>query len=58
MEEEKLRKMIKALYLLRDILAKKSEDDKAFKIRPKTKVVNDVQDIINLSLEEFYTLRA
>ena len=57
MEQERLRKMIKAMYLLKDILIKKNEDDVAFKIRPKAKVVRDVQDIINLSLEEFYTAR-
>ncbi len=57
MEQERLRKMIKAMYLLKEILVKKNEDDKAFKIRPKAKVIGEVQDIINLSLEEFYTLR-
>ncbi len=54
MEQEKLRKMIKAMYLLREILLKKNEDDKAFRLRPKSKVIGEVEDIIDLSLEEFY----
>ncbi|WP_372772339.1 hypothetical protein [Mangrovibacterium sp.] len=57
MEQERLRKMIKAMYLLKDALLKKRDDDKAFRLRSKSKVVREVQDIINLSLEEFYTLR-
>ncbi|WP_163711826.1 hypothetical protein [Mangrovibacterium lignilyticum] len=57
MEQEKLRKMIKAMYLLKDIMSKKRDDDRAFKRRPKSKVIRDIQDIINLGLEEFYTLR-
>ena len=57
MEQEKLRKMIKAMYLLREILLKKNEDDKAFRLRPKAKVIGEVEAIIDLSLEEFYLLR-
>ncbi|RKD90067.1 hypothetical protein [Mangrovibacterium diazotrophicum] len=57
MEQERLRKMIKAMYLLKDIMAKKSDDDRAFKLKPKSKVIGDIQAIINLGLEEFYTLR-
>ncbi len=57
MEQEWLRKLIKTMYLLKAILVKNKANDKAFKIRPKTKIIDEVQDIINLSLEEFYTLR-
>jgi hypothetical protein len=57
MEQEKLRKMIKAMYLLKDIMAKKSDNDRVFRKRSKSKVINDIQDIINLGLEEFYTFR-
>lgn len=57
MEQERLRKMIKAMYLLKDVLLKKRDDDNAFRLRSKSKVVKEVQDIINLSLEEFYTFR-
>jgi len=57
MEQEKLRKMIKAMYLLKDIMARKSDDDRAFRRRSKSKMINDIQDIINLGLEEFYALR-
>jgi len=45
------------MYLLKEILIRKNEDDKAFKLRPKATVIGDVEDIINLSLEEFYLLR-
>lgn len=58
MEQEKLRKMIKAMYLLKDILAKKSDDDRAFKLSAKSKIIQEIQEIINLGLEEFYALRA
>ena len=57
MEQERLRKLIKIMYLLKAILVRKKVNDKAFKIRPKAKIINEVQDIIHLSLEEFYTLR-
>lgn len=57
MEQERLRKMIKAMYLLKDIIAKKKDDDRAFKLKPKSKVIREIQDIINLGLEEFYSLR-
>lgn len=57
MEQEKLRKMIKAMYLLKSIMAKKSDDDRVFRKRSKSKVINDIQDIINLGLEEFYAPR-
>ena len=45
------------MYLLKDILIKKNEDDRAFELRPKAKIIGDVEDIINLGLEEFYLLR-
>ena len=57
MEQEKLRKMIKAMYLLKDILLKKNENDLAFKISSKSKVIQDLDQIIHLGLEEFYSLR-
>ena len=57
MKQEKLRRMIKAMYLLRKILLKKNENDIAFKISPKSKVIGDVDHIIHLGLEEFYLLR-
>ncbi|MHB9141300.1 MAG: hypothetical protein ACYC25_05455 [Paludibacter sp.] len=57
MKEDRLRKMIKAMYLLREILRQKQEDDRAFKFKPKSKVLNEVDDIIDRSLEEFYSLR-
>lgn len=57
MKEDRLKKMIKTMYLLREILRQKKEDDRAFKFKPKTKVLNEVDDIIDRSLEEFYSLR-
>jgi len=58
MEQEKLRKMIKAMYLLKNIIVKKSENDTAFKLAPKSKVIQEIDQIISLGLEEFYALRA
>jgi hypothetical protein len=52
-----LKKMIRAMYLLREVLKQKQEDDRAFKFKPKTKVLTEVDDIIDRSLEEFYSLR-
>ena len=57
MEQDKLRKMIKAMYLLKHIILMKGENDMAFKIAPKKKVVQEIDQIINLGLEEFYSLR-
>ncbi|MFA5329802.1 MAG: hypothetical protein WC384_18545 [Prolixibacteraceae bacterium] len=57
MKEDRLKKMIKAMYLLREVLRQKQEDDRAFKFNPKTKVLTEVDDIIDRSLEEFYSLR-
>lgn len=55
--EDRLKKMIKTMYLLREVLRQKQEDDKAFRFKPKTKVLTEVDDIIDRSLEEFYALR-
>jgi hypothetical protein len=57
MKEDRLKKMIKAMYLLREVLRQKQEDDKAFRFKPKFHVLTEVDDIIDRSLEEFYSLR-
>lgn len=57
MKEDSLKKMIKAMYLLREVLRLKQEDDQAFRFKPKSKVLREVDDIIDRSLEEFYSLR-
>lgn len=57
MKEDRLKKLIKAMYLLRETIRQKQEDDKAFMFRSKTKVLTEVDDIIDRSLEEFYSLR-
>ncbi len=57
MKEDSLKKMIKAMYLLREVLKQKQEDDKAFRFKTKSKVLREVDDIIDRSLEEFYSLR-
>lgn len=45
------------MYLLREVLKRKQEDDNAFKFKPKFKVLTEVDDIIDLCLEEFHSLR-
>lgn len=57
MKEDRLKKMIKAMYLLREVLRQKQEDDKAFRFKPKTKVLKEIDEIIDRGLEEFYSLR-
>ena len=57
MKEDSLKKVIKAMYLLREVLRQKREDDKAFRFKPKSKVIIEVEDIIERSLEEFYSIR-
>lgn len=57
MKEESIKKMIKAMYLLREVLRQKQEDDKAFRFTPKSKVLREVDEIIDQSLEEFYSFR-
>jgi len=57
MKEDRLNKMIKTMYLLRDVLRQKQEDDKAFKFKPKSRVLTEMDEIIDRSLEEFYSLR-
>ncbi|HZL11432.1 MAG TPA: hypothetical protein VFC65_15710 [Prolixibacteraceae bacterium] len=57
MKEDRLKKMIKAMYLLREVLRQKQEDDRAFKFKPKSKVMTEVDDIIDQRLEEFYSQR-
>jgi len=57
MKEDRLKKMIKTMYLLREVLRQKQEDDQAFRFKPKTKVLTEVDEIIDRGLEEFYSLR-
>lgn len=57
MKQERLKRLIKALYHLRDILVRKSEDDKAFIYKSKSKVLTEIDEIIDRRLEEFYSLR-
>lgn len=57
MKEDRLKKMIKAMYLIRETLKQKREDDKAFRFKSKTRVLTEVDTIIDRSLEEFYSLR-
>jgi len=57
MKEDSLRKMIHSMYLFRDVLLQKQEDDKAFKFKPKSRVLTEVDEIIDRRLEEFYSLR-
>jgi len=57
MKEDRLKKMIKAMYLLREVLRLKQEDDRAFKFKPKYMVLTELEEIIDRSLEEFYLER-
>jgi hypothetical protein len=57
MKADRLKKMIKTMYLLREVLRQKQEDDQAFRFKPKTKVLIEVDEIIDRGLEEFYSLR-
>jgi hypothetical protein len=57
MKEDRIIKMIKAMYLLREVLIKKPDGDMTFKFKPKTKVLNEVDEIIERRLEDLYTLR-
>jgi hypothetical protein len=57
MKEDRLKKMIKAMYLLRETLKQKQEDDRAFKFKSKSKVLTEVDSIIDQRLEEFYSQR-
>jgi CCR4-NOT transcriptional regulation complex NOT5 subunit len=57
MREERLKKKIKAMYRLRDALKQKHADDKVFKFKSKSKILIEVDEIIDRSLEEFYSFR-
>jgi len=57
MLEDKLKKMIKAMYLLREVLNLKQENDRAFKFKSKYLVLKEIEEIIDRSLEEFYLQR-
>lgn len=57
MLEDKLKKMIKMMYLFREVLSLKQEDDRAFKFKSKYLVLTEIEEIIDRSLEEFYLRR-
>jgi len=57
MKEDRLKKMIKTLYLLKEVLKQKKEDDRAFRFKPKSMVLTEVDEIIDRGLEDFYALR-
>jgi len=57
MKEDRLKKMIKTMYLLREVLRKKQDDDRAFRFKPKAIVLTEVDEIIDRGLEDFYSLR-
>lgn len=57
MKEDRLKKTIRAMYLLRETLKQKQEDDRAFEFKSKSKVLTEVDEIIDRRLEDFYSLR-
>ncbi len=57
MKQERLKRLIKALYRLRNVLMLKNENDGAFKYKSKSKVLTEIDEIIDKRLEEFYSFR-
>lgn len=57
MKEDRLLKLIKAQFRLRELFQKKQEDDNAFKFKPKNLVLTEIDEVIDLSLEKFYSMR-
>lgn len=53
---EKLRKMIKAMYLLKKIVGEKKEEDLAFKLKSKKQILRNLNEIIDLGLEDYYSI--
>jgi hypothetical protein len=45
------------MYLLREVLRQKHDDDRAFRFKPKAIVLTEVDEIIDRGLEDFYSLR-
>lgn len=57
-EQEKLREKLKTLFQLRDSILKQKDDAQAFNEKPKGMVLNELDEIIDFDLEQFYSLRA
>jgi hypothetical protein len=57
MKQERLKRLIKALYHFRNVLMLKNETDRAFKYKSKSKVLTEIDEIIDKRLEEFYSFR-
>lgn len=56
-EQEKLREKIRSMYALRDAILKKRDDDRSFSEKPKKMILTELDEVIDLGLEEFYSLR-
>lgn len=57
-EQEKLREKLKMMFQLRDSILKQKDDDQTFREMPKGIVLNELDEIIDFDLEQFYSLRA
>ena len=57
-EQESLREKLKSMYALRDALIKKRDDDQTFNEKKKNVALNELDEIIDFDLEQFYSLRA
>jgi hypothetical protein len=53
---EKLRKILKAMYLLKDEIREKKETDGVFKNASKKKILKNLNLIIDKGLEELYPI--
>jgi len=53
---EKLRKMLKTMYLLKDVIREKKETDAAFKHASKKQILKKLNLIIDKGLEEYYPI--
>lgn len=56
-EQEKLREKIRSMYALRDAILKKRDDDRSFSEKPKKIILTELDEVIDLGLDEFYSLR-
>jgi hypothetical protein len=53
---EKLRKALKAMYLKKDEIRQKKDTDAAFRERPKSQILENLNLLIDKGLEEYYPI--
>ena len=57
MKEKKLQDLIKTMWILKEIIAEKNDNDQAFEYKTKNQMLKEIGELIDLSLEEFYMNR-